>query len=118
MVIVAVAKLVVLGLNQVETGVGAGRVGVGNIEVDSALSGVVITTEFKVNRMGDDDGRSVIVKVVSASWGILTIVTTPREALRVFIMVILSEDMVTFIVALEVGSIVKYTVEALNRKKI
>lgn len=77
-----------------------------------AFSGVVMISESSLNGVGLEEGRTVIVKVVIPSSGRLTTVAVPREACRVFIMVILRAEIVTLIVAVEVSSIVIYACEA------
>lgn len=116
--IVEVARLVVVRVNQVETGVAGGSVAVGNMEVGSALIGVVITSERRLK--GTElagVGRSVIVRVVIASAGRLTIVAVPSEAWTACIIVILFAEIVTLIVELD-GIMFKKACEALKRKKI
>ena len=80
-----------------------------------AFRGVVMISEMSVNGTGLEEGRSVIVRVVIPSSGRLTTVAIPREACRVFIMVILRAEIVTLIVAVEVSSIVIYACEAAYR---
>lgn len=79
--------------------------------------GVVITSERRLNGTGlAGVGRSVIVRVVIASSGMLTIVAVPSEACTACIIVMLFADIVTLIVELD-GTMFRKACEAVRRRR-